>query len=92
MSYSQLSPADSSLFLSIFNQSIYIPYWNYPYKWYVYDSIKTVNDFETLFYNTFPFTPSDLNDNTYNNIQNEGFEYTNSVNASFAILPCIYNQ
>ncbi|KXK44196.1 MAG: hypothetical protein UZ11_BCD004000159 [Bacteroidetes bacterium OLB11] len=92
VSYSQLNPIDSTLFNTIFTQSIYIPYWNYPYTWYVYDSIKTMSDFENRFYYTFPFTPADLNENTYANIQNNGFEYTNSVNASFAILPWIYNQ
>ena len=91
-SHAQLSPADSTLFSTIFTSQIYIPYWNYPYPWYVYDSIQTKQQLENRFITTFPFTPADFNNNTYENIQNATLSYSTQVNSSFNTFPWIYNQ
>jgi len=91
-SHAQLSPADSTLFSTIFTSQIYIPYWNYPYPWYVYDSIQTKQQLENRFITTFPFTPADFNNNTYENIQNATLSYSTQINSSFNTFPWIYNQ
>ncbi len=88
----QLNNADSSLFNSIFTSSLYIQYWNFPYLWYVDDSISSKQDLLNRFNTGFPFVPADLNPSTYANIVHAPISYVTDVNASFNQLPWIYNQ
>ncbi|MCC7029480.1 MAG: hypothetical protein IT257_04175, partial [Chitinophagaceae bacterium] len=88
----QLNAADSVLFNSVFTSSIYIPYWNFPYKWYTNDSITSMQGMQNTFASEFPFTPSDMTNYTFKNIKNETLIFDTDLNASFNQFPWIYGQ